>query len=108
LTLRTGASYDFTPVPDNALSPELPDGNLLGLTGGLSYKITDQLNIDLAFKYIKVAKREATLEPNNFGGTYNAQLFIPSAAIQYSFGKTGEPKAAGNEKNKKKPDSRNR
>jgi long-chain fatty acid transport protein len=102
LTVRTGASYDLTPVPDNALSPELPDGNLLGLTGGLSYRITDQLNVDLAFKYIKVAKREATLEPNNFGGTYNAQLFIPSAAIQYSFGKAGESKAAvkRNTKNK--------
>jgi long-chain fatty acid transport protein len=100
LTVRTGASYDLTPVPDNALSPELPDGNLLGFSGGLSYRISEQLNVDLAFKYIKVAKREATLEPNNFGGTYNAQLFIPSAAVQYSFGKIAGATATGKKKSK--------
>jgi len=77
LSLRAGFIYDQTPQPDKAVDPLLPDANRIELTVGLGYQITDMINVDLAYQYIKASDRTVTTPTNTFPGTYKttASLF---------------------------------
>ncbi|MCS7085917.1 MAG: outer membrane protein transport protein [Bacteroidia bacterium] len=85
LTVRAGGLYDFTPVPDDYLSPELPDGDLRCVTAGASVSIIPQLDVDLSFVFASAKRRTTTLKEANFSGTYQAFLYIPGIGFEYRF-----------------------
>jgi long-chain fatty acid transport protein len=85
LTLRAGGLYDMTPVPDDYLSPELPDGDLRCVTAGMTISPLQNFDVDLSFVFASAQKRTTTLKEANFSGTYQAFLYIPGIGFEYRF-----------------------
>ncbi len=99
LTLRVGGYYDQTPVKEGYMTPETPDASRIGLTAGVSYKLSDRLNLDASFLFINGMERRQTTEdaivagtinPSRgrqdvLPGTYQLNAFIPGVSISYNF-----------------------
>jgi len=85
LDLRTGFYYDSPVANDEYYAPDTPDAVKLGFTGGASYNAMENLSIDLSFLYIIGLEREANYKPENFGGKYKYNAFIPGLGISYKF-----------------------
>ncbi len=97
--LRLGGYYDTTPVQDGYMTAETPDANRIGLTAGLGYSLSERLQFDLSFLYIRTNKREQTLQQAIDAGTYDAatgnrdvlpgtyrlNAFVPGISIAYKF-----------------------
>ena len=84
-TFRVGGYYDQSPVPDDYLNPQTPSFNQIGLTCGASIYPLKGFSVDLSFLYITGKQRTGTYTPENFGGTYNHQVFIPGIGLTYNF-----------------------
>ncbi len=82
---RGGVLLDRSPVTGKYVEPLLPDANRTGWTLGLGYKITESINVDVAYMFLKFDQRKATNTAVNFDGTYNAvaNLFGLNLGIQY-------------------------
>jgi len=52
LTLRTGAGFESTPVPDATRSARLPDSDRVWLSLGASYKWSDATMLDFGYSHI--------------------------------------------------------
>jgi long-chain fatty acid transport protein len=85
INLRTGFYYDSPVANDEYYAPETPDAVKLGFTGGASYMAMENLSVDISFIYITGLEREATYKPENFGGTYKYNAFIPGLGVSYKF-----------------------
>jgi long-chain fatty acid transport protein len=86
LALRAGGYYDNTPVQDGYLTPETPDANAIGVSGGLGYKLGKHLQLDASFLYISKEERSdnATLS-GGIAGTYKTRVSIPGLGLSYQF-----------------------
>ena len=73
LTLRAGAAYDNTPVPDATRTPRLPDADRIWITTGAHWQPTDSLLVD--FGYAHLFSRTASLN-QNAGSTAASGLLI--------------------------------
>ncbi len=87
LKLRGGLYYDHSPVKTEYLEPLLPDANRIGYNLGFGYALTKQLNVDVAYLFIKFADRKAenTIPENNFDGTYKSIVHLLGVNFEYSF-----------------------
>jgi long-chain fatty acid transport protein len=85
LTVRLGTYYDASPVHNDYMSPETPDNNGIGVSGGLSFFPIEKLSIDASFLYINKVKRTGNYDPDAFGGTYKSLAYIPGIGVNYSF-----------------------
>jgi long-chain fatty acid transport protein len=73
LTLRGGAAYDNTPVPDATRTPRLPDADRIWLTTGARWQPTDSLVLD--FGYAHLFSRTVRLN-QNAGSTAASGLLV--------------------------------
>ena len=85
ITLRAGAYYDTSPVPDGYLTPETPDSDRIGLTAGASFNLKNNLRIDLSLLYNETQKRTDTNLETGFSGTYQTKTIIPGVGFNYMF-----------------------
>lgn len=85
IQLRAGAYFDNTPVNDQYLSPETPDGDRIGLSAGLSFFPAEGFSIDASFVFINQLESDGNFSPENFGGTYKTFAFIPGIGVTYNF-----------------------
>lgn len=90
LTFRLGAFFDETPVRDEFISPDLPDGNRLGITAGASYKLSDRFELDAAYMFENVSERraradETKLKVSSISGTYRTLVNGVGLGINYKF-----------------------
>ncbi len=83
--LMAGGAYDPTPVTDGFVSPDLPDANRIVLTGGLTYKVNNKLNLMAAFEYVTTEKRDASFDAAGLTGTYQTKAFSPCIGASYNF-----------------------
>ncbi len=83
--VRLGCYFDMTAADAGYLTPETPDENKLGITGGASFKITNRFHIDASFLYIEGMKRTDTNIENNFTGTYKEKALVPGVSLEYVF-----------------------
>ncbi|MBV9348737.1 MAG: transporter [Pseudolabrys sp.] len=88
LTLRTGVAFERSPVTDAVRTALVPDTDRIWLSAGLSYMLTPQWNVDLAYTHIFM--REASINQALGGGltyvgTANPHVDIVSAALRYQF-----------------------
>lgn len=81
--LRGGAFYDVSPVPDGFVSPEMPDANRIGLSSGLSARISQQVSTDLAFMYEFTGERAAIYDEAVFAGIYKTNAFVFGLSLNY-------------------------
>jgi long-chain fatty acid transport protein len=83
---RAGIFYDFSPIPDGYVSPELPDGNVFGWSLGGTYKLNSTFSFDLSFlNYDATLTRSYT--QGGFTGTYHKIISVLDFGINFHFGK---------------------
>jgi len=85
LDIRAGFYYDSPVADEEYYAPETPDAKKLGLTAGLSIYPSEKLAIDLSFLYNIGLERTTYYKPENFGGTYKYNAFIPGIGVSYKF-----------------------
>jgi len=90
LKVRAGIYYDKDPVKPEYLNPSLPDADRLGFSFGLGYKLTNNLNIDAAYLFIRGSQLTVTNSQENyaqgispFNGTYNTAANLVSLTLSY-------------------------
>ncbi len=90
LKVRAGIYYDKDPVKPEYLNPSLPDANRLGFSFGVGYNLTNNLNIDAAYLFIRGSQLTVTDSQENyaqgispFNGTYNTAANLVSLTISY-------------------------
>jgi long-chain fatty acid transport protein len=86
-TFRAGYINHGPAAPDQSVIPNLPEGPRAEFTGGLGTKLGQNLQVNLAYQYIKQQKRRGRVVPDptvtNGLYTFNAHLF--GATFTYTF-----------------------
>ncbi len=92
LTLRAGLYLDKTPIKEGYFAPETPRNDATGFTAGASFKLAENLDLDLSFLYITSNEFDAEYDHYNqsgtevpFGGTYETTATSIGAGINYKF-----------------------
>ncbi len=83
LKLRTGFTYDMTPVPEQTLSPSLPDNDRAVIAAGVGYS-KNGLRGDFGYQYVKALKREVK-DTENLPGVYQTQAHVFGLSVGYGF-----------------------
>lgn len=84
ISVRLGAYYDQTPIPDGYVSPELPDNNNVGFTAGVGMKMTKNLSVDVSW-LLSDYERKATLDDAGFEATYHRTVNVIGVGLNYTF-----------------------
>jgi len=91
-TFRIGWYYDQSPIQNGYFAPETPRNDSQGYTAGLTYQITPNLGVDLAFLFLQFKEFNGSydqyLEDGNkisFGGLYKNAVVAPSIGLNYNF-----------------------
>lgn len=85
LQVRGGYVFDKTPIQANFYGPETPDMDRSAVAAGATIGIGKNLDLDLAYTYVRGQQYEATYEPANFGGTYRTTVNIASVGLSIHF-----------------------
>ena len=92
LTLRTGASFDQSPLRNSDFrTPRGPDNDRYIVGLGASYQWWDNLSVDLAYSWIRITEGDVTAVENPAGsnhraiGTSEGTLHNLAAQVNYRF-----------------------
>lgn len=87
VTLMAGFGYDENPVPERTLNFELPDSNALLFSLGGRYRLSDSLELGVAYLYDQKDSRTVTNnEAANIDGTFdNAAAHLLSFGASLTF-----------------------
>ncbi|HTD98457.1 MAG TPA: outer membrane protein transport protein [Mucilaginibacter sp.] len=83
LAIRFGGGYASEAAPDGYQTPEVPDANRVFVTGGLGYKLTKSLDLDLSFEYEHLFQRTQTNIETQLSGTFTSNVYIPGISLAY-------------------------
>ncbi len=89
-TLRAGYYFDESPVQDGFFAPETPRNDSNGYTAGLTFNVSDRIQIDASFLYLHFKEVDASYDfyfENGvavpFEGTYKSNSFVPGLGVTY-------------------------
>lgn len=85
LVLRAGIAYDENPIPERDVDPTLPDSDRIEFSGGLTYAINDNIEIDAAYIFIRANQRKVENTVTGIDGVYNTYANIPSLGITLNY-----------------------
>ena len=92
MDMRLGFYYDQTPVPDETLTPLIPDINdKIGLNFGLGRKLSENLKVLVGGEYVHTSERDVqrqddySYKSDNMPGTYKIHAMAGNISIVYSF-----------------------
>jgi len=80
LTLRGGLGYDPTPIPDNTLSPLLPDSTRLTVLAGVGLTF-GRFQVGAGYELLFLNEKQSTFEP--LPGTYDGNGHVLSITVGY-------------------------
>ncbi len=93
--LRAGFFFDQGAIPTSTVSVDDPDSDKIGITGGVTFRASKSLLVDLSADYRKFADIEVTdsayntLDPNivggNTNGTYRSSIMSFALGVRYRF-----------------------
>ncbi len=79
LAIRGGIAYDENPIRDEYVDPTLPDSDRWLFSGGLTYSLTDYLDIDASYIFIRANQRKVTnTREGGIDGVYTTYANLPS------------------------------
>ncbi len=92
-TLRAGAAYDQSPVPDADRTPRIPDGDRYWLSAGVSWSPIEDWTFDLGYSHIFVEDSTVDLSASGAGNatrgdlqaSYESRIDIIAVAARVSF-----------------------
>lgn len=82
---RAGYIYDHSPVEDAYVDPLLPDANRNDICVGVGYKLTESIQLDVAYMFVGFKQRTVTNTISQFDGTYNSTADLFGLDISYRF-----------------------
>ena len=93
LAIRGGLLYDKNPVKDERVDPLLPDADRFGFCVGLGYKLSQKMNVDAGYMFLRFKERTITNSLVNyaptgvayFDGTYNSSADLISLSLTFNF-----------------------
>ncbi len=85
LVLRAGIYLDETPVPSNYVTPETARNDALGLTAGLSYRVSENMELDGSLLIIRHDEFDGEYEPENFEGEWQPSAVAIGFGLNYTF-----------------------
>ena len=86
LVLRAGIYLDETPVNTKRfIQPETARNDALGLTTGLSYRLSEQMELDGSLLIIRHDEFEGGYEPENFEGEWQPSAYAIGVGFNYTF-----------------------
>lgn len=83
LKLRAGFVYDMTPVPEQTLSPSLPDNNRAVISTGVGYTYKS-VRADLGYQYVSAIERRVE-DNQNLPGVYKTSAHVFGLNLGYGF-----------------------
>jgi long-chain fatty acid transport protein len=85
IDVRIGAAYDLASVPQDHLSPDLPEADKILLTTGLGYKFTKMLSGDVTVGMENYFERKGTFSDADLNGSYKSTSMIVGIGLNYEF-----------------------
>ncbi len=83
LKLRTGFVYDMTPVPEQTLSPSLPDSDRAVVSAGVGYTVKG-FRGDFGYQFVNAIERRVE-DTDNLPGVYKTQAHVFGINLGYGF-----------------------
>ncbi len=84
VSVMLGGNYDASPVPDNYVSPDLPDADRVNITCGASIKPFHRFTVMAAFEGTSSVKRTGKYTYGNFEGTYKTEALSVGLGVYYN------------------------
>jgi long-chain fatty acid transport protein len=92
-TVRSGFQYDETPTVEGFRSTRTPDGDRYWLSAGLSYDISDNFTVDVAYTHVFISDADvntrqsgaAPVLSTNTRASLESSVDIFAAALRYKF-----------------------
>ena len=89
LKVGAGIYFDKSPVSPQNMNPSLPEGDRLGFSGGIDYKLSDNLGVSASYLFIRADQVTVTNSKElsvglPFNGTYNSYANLASISLSYS------------------------
>jgi long-chain fatty acid transport protein len=85
LTLRAGAAYEKSPVPDATRTPRVPDNDRIWLSLGASYQISQRMRANVAYSHIFVKDGDVNLaavgDLPSLSSSFEQSIDIVSASL---------------------------
>ncbi len=93
LQLRLGGYFDPSPVDEGYITPETPDLDRIGITGGFSFALTPQTGFNASLLLVTSNAREqseqATIDAGTYGtvpvGEFKTRAWIPGISLYHKF-----------------------
>lgn len=95
LTLRAGLAYELSPIDEKIRSARLPDNNRYWLSAGLSYKVMENMSLDLGYTHIIPESTKINIGPGHqdynpavgrLTANVDSNVNIFTAAFRYRWG----------------------
>ncbi|MCI4667583.1 MAG: outer membrane protein transport protein [Bacteroidia bacterium] len=83
LQVRAGLAYNNSPVPDNFMFPDLPDGDRIGISLGAGVNLRRDLIVNASAGYNYSGERTNSLRTASFGGIYESIAYHFGIELQY-------------------------
>ena len=84
LTLRAGAYYDPSPVPQETVGPDSPDSSRLGISMGMGLNLPGGAGLDLAYQRIEFKGATASATADDEALTFKGGVHLAGIALTYS------------------------
>ncbi len=88
LTFRGGIYFDETPIRDGYFAPETPRGDQIGLTGGVTYTVRENFDLDFSAIVLDFDQEDNSYDFSSegpFEGSYTNSVFILGAGATFKF-----------------------
>jgi long-chain fatty acid transport protein len=84
-TLRFGAAFDDTPVPDSTREPRIPDNGRFWLSAGATWHASERCDVKFAYAHLFLDDSRVSLSPadpaNTFRGTLDGRVEIGADVV---------------------------
>lgn len=92
LTVRGGVYFDNSPIKEGYFSPETPRNNSIGYTAGASYEVSENMELDFSFLYLRFKEFEGSYDHYDqsgtiisFGGDYKSSVIAIGFGLNYKY-----------------------
>ena len=92
LTVRGGVYFDDSPIGDGFFEPITPRNDSIGYTAGASYDVTERMELDFSFLYLRFKEFEGSYDHINqsgtlisFGGDYKSSVVAFGFGLNYKY-----------------------
>lgn len=85
LTVRAGLAYDKNPVKEEYVDPTLPDADRWLFSGGITFRVTNFLDIDASYIFIRGKQRRVENTESGIDGVYNTHANLPGMGVTLKF-----------------------